>query len=116
MIIIVSDRWDVSTTYIVEWLTYYQINFVRINQGDLDNENYNKYWKIPKSLIETCKNCEFRNVCTDCRAFLEEPNNVYSKPLKCGYNIETGEWEDWAQIPKHFNSIQYYDIKCSRPS
>lgn len=37
MIIIVSDRWDVSTTYIVEWLTYYQINFVRINQGDLDN-------------------------------------------------------------------------------
>lgn len=82
----------------------------------LRNENYNKYWKIPKSLIETCKNCEFRNVCTDCSAFLEEPNNVYSKPLKCGYNIETGEWEDWAQIPKHFNSIQYYDIKCSRPS
>ena len=29
---------------------------------------------------------------SDERAYLTEPSNIYSKPLKCGYNPYTGEW------------------------
>lgn len=51
---------------------------------------------INKDKIETCKECEFRYNCTDCRAFLSNPNDIFSKPLKCGYNLDTFEWEDWS--------------------
>lgn len=63
----------------------------------LNNQNFKKYWDISKDKIETCKVCEFRQVCTDCRAYLEDPENLYSKPLKCGYNPFTNEWENWSE-------------------
>jgi len=31
-------------------------------------------------------------ILSDKRAYLTEPENIYSKPLKCGYNPYTGEW------------------------
>jgi len=65
----------------------------------ISNTNFKSLWGINKSQIETCKVCEFRNICTDCRAFLEAPNDLYSKPLKCGYNPDTNIWEDWSTNP-----------------
>ncbi len=70
-----------------------------VNQPD-----FKKYWNLTKDSIEICKDCEFRYVCTDCRAYTENALknkkgiNV-SKPLKCGYNPYTGEWEDWDSNP-----------------
>ncbi|EFK36764.1 Predicted metal-binding protein [Chryseobacterium gleum] len=70
----------------------------------LNQSGFKKYWNLTKDYIETCKDCEFRYVCTDCRAYTEnaeknkEGLNI-SKPLKCGYNPYTAAWEDWSKNP-----------------
>lgn len=72
-------------------------NSKSINLIDVINtDEFNKLGLINKDEIEICKECEFRYNCTDCRAFLSNPNNILSKPLKCGYNLDTFEWEDWS--------------------
>lgn len=60
----------------------------------LENENFKKYWTINKDQIETCKDCEFRYICTDCRAFHNNHSDLYLKPFKCNYNPYTGIWEN----------------------
>jgi len=52
----------------------------------LENENFRKVWKINKDQIEVCSDCELRYVCQDCRAYIEDTKNIYSKPIKCNYN------------------------------
>lgn len=37
----------------------------------LQDPNFKKYWKLTKDEIEICKDCEFRYICTDCRAYTE---------------------------------------------
>ncbi len=58
----------------------------------LQNTNLNQVWSIHKEQIETCKGCEFRHVCTDCRAFLDSDKSK-SKPKKCTYHPVTMEWK-----------------------
>ena len=65
----------------------------------INNEMFKELWNITKDEISVCKNCEFRYNCTDCRSFLIDYNDIYSKPLKCGYNPITCEWEDWSLNP-----------------
>ncbi|WP_126653703.1 grasp-with-spasm system SPASM domain peptide maturase [Chryseobacterium aureum] len=80
----------------------------------LNQPGFKKYWNLTKDSIEICKDCEFRYVCTDCRAYTEgsDKNKAgldISKPLKCGYNPYTGEWKDWTKSPlkkKMFNSLK----------
>jgi SPASM domain peptide maturase of grasp-with-spasm system len=52
----------------------------------LENENFRKLWTISKDQIEVCSDCELRYVCQDCRAYIEDEQNLYSKPLKCNYD------------------------------
>lgn len=52
-------------------------------------------WSLSKDGIDVCSGCEFRYVCTDCRAYVERPEDPTSKPLKCGYDPETATWEPW---------------------
>jgi len=52
-------------------------------------------WHIRKDVIKECRDCEFRYACTDCRAYLKDAQDAYSKPLKCGYDPYTGTWENW---------------------
>lgn len=80
-------------------------------QEALSHKNFKKFWNITKDQIAICKDCEFRYVCTDCRAYTEEPNNKYSKPLKCGYNPYTNEWEDWSANPLKEKAINYYGMQ-----
>lgn len=54
---------------------------------------------LAKDQVEICKDCEFRYACSDCRAYLENPSNMYSKPLKCGYDPHKAEWSDWVSDP-----------------
>lgn len=79
----------------------------------LNKKDFKKYWNLSKDKIEICKDCEFRYICTDCRAYTERTHNNAedldtSRPLKCGYNPYTGVWEDWAKNPLKQKAIQYY--------
>ncbi|WPO84107.1 grasp-with-spasm system SPASM domain peptide maturase [Chryseobacterium sp. JJR-5R] len=81
----------------------------------IKQEDFKKYWNLTKDQIETCKDCEFRYICTDCRAFTERntTNNSgldVSKPLKCGYNPYTVEWKEWSTNPLKKKAIQYYKM------
>jgi SPASM domain peptide maturase of grasp-with-spasm system len=53
------------------------------------NDNFSKYWNINKDQIETCKDCQFRYICSDCRAFVD---NLYDKPYKCNYDPYKNKW------------------------
>lgn len=77
----------------------------------LNHPNFKKYWNITKDQIAVCKDCEFRHICTDCRAYTENPDDQYSKPLKCGYNPYTNEWEEWSTNPLKQKAIEYYGMQ-----
>lgn len=55
------------------------------------NEDFKELWNINKDQINVCKDCEFRYICSDCRAYID---NKYEKPFKCKYNPYEGIWED----------------------
>lgn len=74
------------------------------------DEKFQTKWHIKKDDIKICKDCEYRYICTDCRAYIEEPENIFSKPLKCGYNPYTNEYVDWETDINKSNTIKYYDL------
>lgn len=76
----------------------------------VSQSNFQKLWHIKKENIAVCKDCEFRNICTDCRAFNEEPDNIYSKPLKCGYNPYTNHWDEWSTHPMKQEAMRFYGL------
>lgn len=59
----------------------------------LEKPGFKDLWAIKKDDIEVCKDCEFRHICTDCRAFIKDPENIYSQPAKCPYNPYIAKWE-----------------------
>jgi SPASM domain peptide maturase of grasp-with-spasm system len=77
----------------------------------LEKPGFKKYWNLTKDQVSVCKDCEFRYICTDCRAYLEDPEDIYSKPLKCGYNPYTCEWEEWSTNPLKQQAIDYYGMR-----
>lgn len=56
----------------------------------IEKEGFKDVWIVNKDQISVCKDCEFRYICTDCRAFVE---NALDKPKKCNYNPYTATWE-----------------------
>jgi SPASM domain peptide maturase of grasp-with-spasm system len=81
--------------------------------GAVKMGDFKRMWAISKDQIQTCKDCEFRYVCSDCRAYLENPDDSYSKPLKCGYDPYSGEWTEWSASPLKQQAIRYYGIPHS---
>lgn len=82
----------------------------------LNHKDFKKYWNLTKDHIEVCKDCEFRYICTDCRAYTERTHTNSegldtSKPLKCGYDPYTGEWEEWSTNPLKEKAINYYGMQ-----
>ena len=49
--------------------------------------------KINKDLINVCKDCEFRYVCNDCRAYTDNNKIHNSRPSKCTYNPYIAKWD-----------------------
>lgn len=85
-------------------------------ENALNHPDFKKYWNLNKDSIEVCKDCEFRYICTDCRAYTEQTTVNKegfdtSKPLKCGYNPYTGEWEEWSTNPLKQKAIEYYGMQ-----
>lgn len=77
----------------------------------LQKEGLKKYWHTTKDQVLVCANCEFRYVCTDCRAYLQNPADPLSKPLKCGYDPGTATWENWSANPLSKKGIEYYGLQ-----
>lgn len=73
-------------------------------------KDFKKYWNVNKDKITVCQECEFRYICTDCRAYLENPEDYKSKPLKCGYDPYKGEWENWSKSELNTQSKTYYNL------
>jgi len=95
-------------------------SFGNINDIALEDainiKEFKAYWNITKNDIMVCRDCEFRNVCTDCRAFTERTHTNQagldiSKPLKCGYNPSTNVWEEWSANPLKQKTIQHYSMQ-----
>lgn len=81
----------------------------------LNHSDFKKYWNVTKDRIEVCKDCEFRHICTDCRAYTErnhfDGDIDLSKPLKCGYNPYTNEWAEWSTNPLKEKAIEFYGMQ-----
>jgi SPASM domain peptide maturase of grasp-with-spasm system len=81
----------------------------------LNHPDFKKYWNVNKDMIAVCKDCEFRHICTDCRAYTERTHFDgeidLSKPLKCGYNPYTNEWAEWSTNPLKEKAIEYYGMQ-----
>lgn len=74
---------------------YGYINQVTANefQDIVKSPLFVSFSAIKKDDIKTCSVCEFRYACFDCRAFISEKDNLFSKPSKCTYNPYFGIWE-----------------------
>ena len=59
----------------------------------ISTPSFQKFWNIKKDEIKVCKDCEFRYICTDCRVFIKDKNDIYSQPEKCSYNPYIAKWE-----------------------
>jgi SPASM domain peptide maturase of grasp-with-spasm system len=89
------------------------------NYGNVYNSDFNsviskfdftKLWSKSKNEITICKSCEYRYACMDCRAYLKSPENENSKPLKCGYDPKTMEWENWKENPEAKMALKIYQF------
>jgi SPASM domain peptide maturase of grasp-with-spasm system len=58
---------------------------------DSITDQFKQVWTVNKDQIDICKVCEFRYVCSDCRAFTNQDSPV-GKPSKCGYDPYQMEW------------------------
>jgi SPASM domain peptide maturase of grasp-with-spasm system len=54
-------------------------------------ESFQKKWFLSKDKISVCKACEFRRICSDCRAYTEN-DEILGKPKKCNYDPYTATW------------------------
>jgi len=77
----------------------------------VNNPEFQEVWRIKKDEITKCKDCEFRHICTDCRAYLENPDDMYSAPLKCGYDPYNCKWEEWSINSLKEHPIEYYGMQ-----
>jgi radical SAM protein with 4Fe4S-binding SPASM domain len=49
------------------------------------------YWEFSKSKIESCKDCELRHACDDCRVYaLKQSGRMDAKPAYCDYDPYKG--------------------------
>jgi SPASM domain peptide maturase of grasp-with-spasm system len=77
----------------------------------IENPRFKSQWNLRKDHVTVCKDCEFRHICTDCRAYLENPEDLLSKPLKCGYDPISCKWQEWSEHELKQRAIAHYNIK-----
>lgn len=77
----------------------------------VQDPEFQKMWHIRKDDIAKCKDCEFRHICTDCRAYVDDPDDMHSAPLKCGYDPYTGEWQEWSTLPFKQKALAFYGMQ-----
>jgi|WetSurMetagenome_2_1015567.scaffolds.fasta_scaffold155449_1 SPASM domain peptide maturase of grasp-with-spasm system len=69
------------------------------------SKSFRKIWSIKKDDILVCKDCEFRYICQDCRAFTRNRKLNYP-PVKCGYNPYIAKWKgEYGYYPFDINTL-----------
>ena len=90
-------------------------SYGNIRDGSLleavDAAGFKEKWGISKDHISICRDCEFRYACSDCRAYLENPEDIFSKPLKCGYDPYTGKWNEWTENDAKKIAAKFYGME-----
>lgn len=61
------------------------------------SEEFQRAWRLKKDDMLVCRQCEFRYVCTDCRAYLESDMSL-AKPARCNYDPVSGTWSRFAEL------------------
>jgi len=74
------------------WFRRGWFQFKYIDLSPLKNSLLKDHINHIEDQIETCKICEYRYICSDCRAFTIN-NDLYQKPLKCNYNPQSMKWK-----------------------
>ena len=74
-------------------ISYGNVRSVRLAEA-VGLKTFQDPWKIRKDDIKICRSCEFRYICTDCRAFLSDSSDVLSKPATCSYDPSSAAWSD----------------------
>ncbi len=67
-----------------------QIDFKEI----LKDKEFTKYWNSKKDETLICKDCEFRNLCSDNRVPHLNSKNVWTHLQECEYNPYISKWND----------------------
>lgn len=80
-------------------------------QEILQSKHFQSFWKLKKDDIHVCRDCEFRYMCSDCRAFIKDFSDIYSKPAKCYYNPYVAKWEGEAGYIAVEDSMQIRAFK-----
>ncbi len=62
-------------------------------QAAVMDEKFREFWEVNKDQVEVCRDCEFRYVCPDCRAWVRASDEKFAKPSKCGYDPYTATWQ-----------------------
>lgn len=75
---------------------YGHIETTHLNKA-LNQSGFKKYWSITKNQIDICKDCEYRDVCVDCRAYTQDSAKL-GKPAKCNYDPYSGEWKEELEV------------------
>lgn len=60
----------------------------------LEQPKFRQVWAIKKDDIEVCRDCEYRYICVDCRAYQRPDNLAYGKPVKCQYDPYTATYNE----------------------
>lgn len=62
-------------------------------EGIAFGENLQRLWRLTKDDVDTCKDCEYRYACKDCRPLAEAlGGTLRSKYPRCTYNPYAGTW------------------------
>jgi len=80
---------------------YGNVRDTRLKQV-VDLARFRERWTMRKDQITICRDCEFRYICTDCRVFLQDPQDAFSKPGKCSYDPYTATWANPADDPANY--------------
>jgi SPASM domain peptide maturase of grasp-with-spasm system len=77
--------------------------------------DFRAQWTVTKDAVKVCQDCEFRYICTDCRAYTHN-DEANGKPLKCGYDPYTGEWASTAPPNRLRTRVRAQKIASSSPA
>lgn len=59
-----------------------------------NNKLFTQLWYANKTKIRICKNCEFKNICSDSRLPIHTKNNNWYYNSECNYNPYIAKWKD----------------------
>lgn len=57
---------------------------------------FQKHWFVHKGLIDVCKDCEFRHICSDNRIPKQRVDSTWYHESECNYNPYIAKWSDEA--------------------